>query len=497
MNKDLKWIKKHYSEKLAHLCRELFPTILETEGLLPKLLDSKFDHSKFLYDDLVEQNLELDFKNYIYSLIDVENNNELVTVEEPSELLAKVGYELYECKTEEDIQAFRKYYASDEQLCTFYGKRLDSCFVFFAVKKNVDEIKRENFEKPNRQDEYGTSVISIQFTRGQNNHLSIKNRYNHHVNNPDATFGNNLDNIIEGLGKSFEQKYNLHISNNYGGTYFEMNNYVCASDGKFYKYNYEIANVYYCPNNIIIRNFKAEKLESRYIILDYNLLDLKEKKISSPLSTSRMDELFKSFTDSINSCGKISKIVTSRDEEKNTIVELYIDHKEEPIKIKINKFGVVIGYINNYVEHINDCFLLNNEELEEISLNRCKTIGTNFMYHNNKLGVLYLPDVEIINNGLLYFNQTLKTMCLPNLKNIKGIFLTGNNVLEDVYMPNAINIEEGSYLFQKSLKRLVISNSTNIDGFRIKDKLERFSDKIIYVDDEESQNKTKKLGEYN
>ena len=35
---DLKLIKKHYGEKMMHLCRELFPTILERNGLLFKLL---------------------------------------------------------------------------------------------------------------------------------------------------------------------------------------------------------------------------------------------------------------------------------------------------------------------------------------------------------------------------------------------------------------------------------------------------------------------------
>jgi len=29
--------------------------------------------------------------------------------------------------------------------------------------------------------------------------ISIKNRYNHSVNNPDATFGNDLNSIVDGL----------------------------------------------------------------------------------------------------------------------------------------------------------------------------------------------------------------------------------------------------------------------------------------------------------
>ena len=40
MQNDLKRIKDKYGEDFSHLCRELFPTILETEGLLPYILIS-------------------------------------------------------------------------------------------------------------------------------------------------------------------------------------------------------------------------------------------------------------------------------------------------------------------------------------------------------------------------------------------------------------------------------------------------------------------------
>ena len=54
----------------------------------------------------------------------------------PDELFAEAGYILFpECQTEDDIQAFRKYYTDYEELCTFYGNRLDTCRVWFAVKK--------------------------------------------------------------------------------------------------------------------------------------------------------------------------------------------------------------------------------------------------------------------------------------------------------------------------------------------------------------------------
>ena len=54
MNNDLKIIKKKYGEKMMHLCRELFPTLLGTPGLLSDEISKHFQPSKFLYDDLVD-----------------------------------------------------------------------------------------------------------------------------------------------------------------------------------------------------------------------------------------------------------------------------------------------------------------------------------------------------------------------------------------------------------------------------------------------------------
>ena len=165
---DLIKIKEKYGENMMHYCRMMFSTLLD-KGILYDLLSSKFAHSKFLYDDIVNNNLEIKFKDYINGLIE-NKENVVKTDKTPYELLQDAGYTLYECKTEEEIESFMKYYREDELLCTFiYQDRLKSCFVFFAVKNNVDEIKRENFKNPTREDLYGTSVISIQFMRGSLN----------------------------------------------------------------------------------------------------------------------------------------------------------------------------------------------------------------------------------------------------------------------------------------------------------------------------------------
>ncbi|MBO7527795.1 MAG: hypothetical protein J6T74_07910, partial [Clostridia bacterium] len=87
-NADLKYIKKHYSEKMAYLCRELFPTILEHHGLLPMILEKKFAHSSSLAEDIISEGKQGKFRAFILSMID--ENIKPIDIEQtkpPKELL--------------------------------------------------------------------------------------------------------------------------------------------------------------------------------------------------------------------------------------------------------------------------------------------------------------------------------------------------------------------------------------------------------------------------
>ena len=68
MGKDLSKIKDKYGEDMMRLCRELFPTILEENGKLFELLSTHFAYSRNLYNDIVNNSLVDNFKNYIYGL---------------------------------------------------------------------------------------------------------------------------------------------------------------------------------------------------------------------------------------------------------------------------------------------------------------------------------------------------------------------------------------------------------------------------------------------
>ena len=97
-NIDLKYIKKHYGENFAKLCRELFPTILETPGALSKIISERFDPSPTLFEDISK--IKSDFKTFVFGLYNLQLGEQIKKENKTAEqLFAEDGYILYpECK---------------------------------------------------------------------------------------------------------------------------------------------------------------------------------------------------------------------------------------------------------------------------------------------------------------------------------------------------------------------------------------------------------------
>ena len=455
MNQDLKIIKKKYGENMEKLCRQIFPVLLETEGLLSKLMLENFEPNHTLYKDIIDQNIEDSFKDYIYSLLDVEENKGVKTSKTPKELLNEVGYELYECHSEEEIMSFKKYYAKGEELCTFNGGRLNRCRVFFAVKKDVNQIKRQDYKNPKRQDKYGTSVISIQFTKDDSHTLSIKNRYNHKVSNPDSTFSNNLDNIVKGLTESFEKKYGL--VQKHKNTGFEIQGYVTANDGKYYKYNQELDNIYYCPNNIIIDNFEVKRFpKEKFILFDYFILDLVKKEIRLYDET-----LQESFTYIIK---EIEKIQIETKEHVKTI-KIKVKQQEE-MKIVLNEDNKIRKLENPNIKKIGDNFLNYNKSLQELSLPNLQEVGDHFLHNNETLQELSLPNLQKVRDDFLFWNELLQELSLPNLQKVGDYFLYYNKSLQELSVPNLQEVGTDFLFCNESLQELSLPNLQKVgDNF--------------------------------
>ncbi len=477
-SRELKKTKKIYGEKFSHLCRELFPLILEQEGMLLQILQEKFSKNcNTLYETIEEYKLvDVDnFKELIYQSFDKSREEECEKDEKrnPYEILDEAGYELYECLTEEDMQKYERYYAPNEVLCTiFNGGRLNSRVCFWAVKKDVDKIKREDFKHPKKGDEYSTSVLAIQFDKSPNSNVEIISRYNHTVPNPNCTLNNNLDNIAEGLQKSFtrileERGYHLNKTQK---TDFEIPGYTLAGDGKYYKYNLEIDGKYYCPGNIVIENGEAREIgkPEETILCDYFKIDLKEAKIESLIEYLEHD----SFVDDLKD---IEKIKVKKDkEERKKIIHIHKKREEEtssqePIVIELDEENQIIGYINKGIDVIGNNFLEYNEALAKLELPQAQIVGNYFLSFNEGLTKLNMPKVRNIGNGFVGNNKVLTEINISQVQSIGGFFLSNDVAMEKLKIPQVKKVGHFFLMNNQKLRELEMPQVKNIGNFFLSD----------------------------
>lgn len=469
---ELRKIKDVYGEDLMHICRRELPMVLSTPGKLFSILSRHLAPTKSLAN-LIKGSYVNNFVEWILSIANNTVYDPVIVDKTPYELMDEAGYKLYRCETYEDILAFKHYYYQkytekdniNEVLCTFNdSKRINSHIVFFAVKKNVDEIKRENFAHPERQDAYGTSVISIQFTKTAGSRVSIKNRYNHTVPNPDVTFDNDLENIIPGLTKSFEIECHIRIQPpNKNTKFFECVNYVSSSSEKFYLCNYELGDTICCENNILIREGKVDKTyalnKERYIVMDQYLVDLKDKTISV------VDGDDDSFVQSIKDVGKIKRIETGKN-NGNKIIRIIYENEDNEYKkivnIEINKSNSIIGYENNYVTNIGRNFFSKNRNVRYVSLNNVVNIDDNFLNQVEFVETVLLQNVKVVADGFMSKARRIKEIILPNVISFGDSALESAQ-LRELYVPKLKKVGKQFLFYNTSLSTFSFPELEEID----------------------------------
>ena len=461
---DLKEIKKLYGENFSHLCRDNFSKILSEPGILFNIINNTFAPTRSLYQDIIDYDLVIEFKNFIYNEYDKIKQTNLEEVKEiiesPYEVLDKVGYELFECENEEEIQSFRKWYSEGEIICTIYnGGRLNRCYVFFAVKKNAQDIKRENFDNPKREDEYSTSVLSIQFPKQGICVPDIISRYNHTVRDPNGTYGCDLNKVAPGLEESFKkllEKRGLEL-NKTNKNEIDLPYYTVGPDGKYYRYNVEENGIYYCENNVVIDHGDITKYDSeKYLIIDNFIVDLVNKQIYL-----YGDSYHDSFIDGFDNIENI-KVVKNGD-YKNIIVS---QPECEDVIITIDKHNSIIGYKNSNLEKIDNDFMKHCANVKNIDIKNVKSIGNDFLMFNEALEQLDLSEVEEIGHGFLQVNEVLKTLNAPKLKTIGSGALTHNHNMKELNLPEVEEIGNEFLQYNSILKTFNAKKLRKI-GFNI------------------------------
>jgi DNA-directed RNA polymerase subunit F len=267
------------------------------------------------------------------------------TQEEIKAAFAESGYTTVIFDDKQAIAECVKYYRDNERICTYNSleSRMREYHMIVAIKGNIDKIKRS--DNPQREDEYGTSIINIQIARN-GSHMSIKNRYNHTVSQCDSTFDNDLNHIKMGLqsmvlgyygfaGLTKESKVHYRNIVNIGGVYLkyhtEKNNiyfgaFVLDSTNGV---RYTDAGQYYVTNG------NGDNYYRSPIILDFHnktAIDLIGKNGKIPLISRTMQE----------------GILHSGNKEKAEIINnVFPDAKKELLQVnkKALKFAAeVYGY---------------------------------------------------------------------------------------------------------------------------------------------------------
>lgn len=150
------------------------------------------------------------------------------------EMLNDAGYAVHVVKKGKERHSqdeFARYYREGELLCSFGGSAWDWTLIFFVVRHDADTVQPS--EKPDREDDYSTSVLRVKVS---NNAVSISSRYNHSVSNPDATFGCNLNMLAPNLAEAISQQEGLDLSgrSNPLPEWFDV-----SADGRILRYEYE------------------------------------------------------------------------------------------------------------------------------------------------------------------------------------------------------------------------------------------------------------------
>ena len=317
--------------------------------------------------------------------------------------------------------------------------RLETRDCFFAVKENVEKIQRKDFKNPQKIDEYSTSVLGIQFTRDRKSTVEIISRYNHTVENPNCTLGNNLDRLAPGLKQSFsnllaERGLELTGSNEED---FSIPGYTVAKDGKYYKYNMEINGTYYCPGNIVISNGEARSVSNpeEGLLIDYFFVDLKNKKIEEYKDGSKLKD---SFIDGLQNIEKIEVLKSKEDTQQGLekIIKIYQKGRKTPAIIGIDKDNQIVTYENKNITQIGDNFLCYNHKLSDIQLDNVTTIGNNFLQDNKELTELAFPNLKVVEDNFLKRNGKLNKIDVPSLEKIGDFFLGDNEGLTEINFPS-------------------------------------------------------------
>lgn len=360
----------------------------------------------------------------------------------PFDLLKKVGYRAFYVDSLQKQMSIQKYFTKETALCTFNDEeRFQKYHIIYCIKEGAEKLKPA--KNPMREDEFATSVISIQILK-EGGFLKITNRYNHMVENPDNTFNSNPDRIVPGLIDALEG-YFKNITIVRDSTL--PNGYVFYKN-KLIQVNEEIANTFISENCYL--NEKGEFITidtDKEMIIDNFVFNLKNRgftKIINRIPFGQLDELLtKEFK------GKALQLKSDKRGQKT----LFADG----IKIlETNEGKLTFLNLPNAIE-FKENFITFDRFLKYLFAPKVRKIGRGCLVYNRKMKHLHLPQVQEIASRFLMTNSVLETFSAPLLKVMDNDCFS-NAVLKSVILPSLEYMGEYCFSGALNVERFIAPN---------------------------------------
>ncbi len=356
----------------------------------------------------------------------------------PYELLKKAGYNAFYADTYKKQNSIAPYFLEREKLCTFRDKnRYKNYYIIHCIKEGAEKLKRADFIHPEREDAYGTSVISIQIAKS-GGFIKILNRYNHSVSFPDNTFNSNPDNIIEGLTHALKKEFNVDFL-----VHQKMPPHFIFLDEKLIKYNFELDGTYFGDGFHVSDGHIHDFNKDNFLLIDHFLLDFKTKKVSDlVIGPVDMDSFFDSYE--------------CQDDSFAQVLQKEVEGKILQVK-KISKLEKAL--LADGVQILRT----KESQLTHLYLPTTRVLPNRFLNRNETLETFFAPHLRVMGNRSFERNREIKYLYLPRLQNIGDYFLMYNNKLKYLNIPMVKEIGHMS-MREVQLERMIAPCLTFIAG---------------------------------
>lgn len=365
------------------------------------------------------------------------------TGKSPFELLKEAGYEAFYADSLEKQNQIEPYYAENEALCTFMDKsRYIRYHIIHAIKEGAEKLKRSDFKgKEKREDAYATSVLSIQILK-EGGFISIKNRYNHGVDNSDNTFNSNPDNIIKGLSLSLKRHFNVDFSSQEKDLPIGYQ-YI---DGKIYQIHTERDHIYF-GDRFYIQNGVVHFLDKDFeMVVDDFIIDLKRRKVYYPEATGPL-----------NRVGQISQ------EQSN--LHLLIEDEIKDKVVRVSKSGDEKAFFANG----NLILKVKGNQLTHLYLPTSKRQAISLFNFHPTIEVFESVFVSEIQGTSFYHCPCLKEVKMPLVKEVLEMFMVNNKALVEVDFPSLEKMGKNAFIQLPSISKLVFFSLKEVGPYCLRE----------------------------